>query len=47
MVDVDKVQLWLVKLRGWVANEGRAAEGERGGRSREGVSMHMSWMRRD
>ena len=29
LADVDKVQLWLVLLRGWAANE------ERGGRNRE------------
>ena len=35
LADVDKVQLWLVLLSGWAANEEEAAKEERGGRSRE------------
>ena len=42
LADVDKVQVWLVKLRGWAANEERAAKEKRGGRcteKREGVGV--------
>ena len=39
MADVDKVQLWLVLLRGWAAKEEGAAE-EEGGRRRGRERTH-------
>ena len=46
MADVDEVQLWLVLLSGWAANEEGVAEEEREEEAREGRAHALDEVRR-